>query len=292
MRRLGVHTSIAGGLDKSLLRASELGCDTLQIFSHNPRGWALKDISPGEAAAFRKTREKLGLDPVIVHATYLISLFSRKLELREQSAWMLAQEMARADALGADYVVLHMGQVAGEEDLCGANGFSPGSLSGICEALKAATRPGGRKKFRTGLLLENTAAKMLKDGAPSSIAALALLARECGAAGVCIDTCHGFASGCDIGKPGGAEVLADEIRGELGAGKIKLIHLNDSKGPLGSGLDRHEHLGKGKIGAGGLANFLSSPALAGVPVILETPKDNEKSDEENLAVARALIGEK
>ena len=276
-----MHTSIAGGLEKSLARAKELGCDTLQIFSHNPRGWALSDIAPEDASLFRKTREKLGLDPVFIHSCYLINLVSQSLEIRERSLWMLGEELARADAIGADYVILHMGRAAG-----------PDGIGELALQIKSVTRRKSKNRFRAGLLFENTAGAPRKtgaandtDAAASSITFLARAVEECGAAGVCFDTCHGFASGYDIREPG----LAGEVQLRLGKGMIKLIHLNDSKGALGSGLDRHEHLGRGKIGLAGLKNVLSSPGFAGVPVVLETPKDADSDDVMNINTARALI---
>ena len=154
MRRLGVHTSIAGGLEKSLARAKELGCDTLQIFSHNPRGWALSDIAPEDASLFRKTREKLGLDPVFIHSCYLINLVSQSLEIRERSLWMLGEELARADAIGADYVILHMGRAAG-----------PDGIGELALQIKSVTRRKSKNRFRAGLLFENTAGAPRKTGA-------------------------------------------------------------------------------------------------------------------------------
>ncbi|MDA8155863.1 MAG: deoxyribonuclease IV [Actinomycetota bacterium] len=285
MRRLGVHTSIAGGLDKSLVRAKELGCDTLQIFSHNPRGWALSDVAPDEAAAFRKTREKLGLDPVFIHSCYLINLASQYLEIRERSLWMLGQELARADVIGADYVILHLAQSAGED-----------GIESLIMQIRSVIGRKGKKRFRAGLLFENTAGLPGKAGGPkdtgaaaSSLSALAQIVEECGIAGICFDTCHGFASGYDIREPGQADAIAEEVSSRLGQGKIKLIHLNDSKGALGSGLDRHEHLGKGKIGSAGLRRFLASAGFAEVPVVLETPKEAESDDLMNLKAARSLI---
>ncbi|MDA8387415.1 MAG: deoxyribonuclease IV [Nitrospiraceae bacterium] len=294
MRRLGVHASIAGGLPKSLERARALGCSTLQIFSHNPRGWALTDIPEEEARRFRRLREKLGLDPVFIHACYLINLASANIGTREKSLLMLDEEMRRADLIGADYVVVHAGQPAGrpadypsDHESGGDTGDSGYVL--LVQSLKKVL--GSRKKrFRAGpqaagLLLENAACPPQFGGA-ASIKTLALAAGSSGAAGLCLDTCHAFASGYDIRTASGLSELARQTQGV----SVRLVHLNDSKGQIGSGLDRHEHLGKGRIGTGGLRRFIRFGPFRGLPLVLETPRKEESDDPMNLEAARALIG--
>src|SRR5512134_3221295 len=144
--RLGVHTSIAGGLSLSLERARELGCNTMQIFSHNPRGWALPDRSPGEAACFRELREKYSISPVYIHTSYLINLASPNRELREKSINMVVEEMNIADFLGAEFVVLHTGSASGDDP-----------ASARERAVSSLIEVSGRGKWDAGLLLENTA---------------------------------------------------------------------------------------------------------------------------------------
>ncbi|MDA8169952.1 MAG: deoxyribonuclease IV [Nitrospiraceae bacterium] len=280
MRKLGVHTSIAGGLPQSLHRAGALGCTTMQIFSHNPRSWNLTGIPEAEAALFKKTRKEIfGRSPVFIHACYLINLISGNDEVREKSVWMLGEEMRRADALGVDYVVMHTGSAGGPAAPEGKY-----QMAILSESIRAVLRAGN---FRAGLLLENTAGS--RGELTSSVKDLGAVVRQAGAAGLCFDTCHGFVSGYDIRSKGGLKELEREIRESPGPGRVKLIHLNDSKGELGSGLDRHEHLGKGRIGAEGLRTFLSHPFFRDVPAVLETPKKEETDDPMNLKAASLLM---
>lgn len=296
MRRLGVHTSIAGGLERSLERALALGCTTLQIFSHNPRGWALSDIPEEEALRFRRLREKLGLDPVFIHASYLINLASADIAIREKSIRMLSEEMRRADLIGADYVLVHAGQpgagrLGDQSDGQPASvNETPGGDAGyglIVQSLGKVLREGEKvKRFRAGLLLENAASPPLLPGwGAASIAALAGAVRNSGAAGLCLDTCHAFVSGYDITTMAGLKELARQTEGV----KVRLIHLNDSKGQLGSGLDRHDHIGKGRIGAEGLRRLIRFGPFNGLPLVLETPRKLEGDDPMNLEAARALL---
>ena len=280
-----MHVSIAGGLPKALERAHALGCTTFQIFSHSPRSWYLSGIPEEEARLFRAERERLALDPVFIHACYLLNLSSENTALRERSVWMLEEEMRRAGAIGADYVIIHSGRAADNEDNSGANIL-------FMEAVKSVLGTGGKgkkknKKFGAGLLLENTAVAPDPGRPPGSVKALARMALEAGAAGICLDTCHAFASGYDISTEDGLELLARQTRGV----KVSLIHMNDSKGRLGSGMDRHEHLGKGAIGLEGFRNFLGfGPPFSGVPVIMETPKKKEEDDPSNIKTIKELLG--
>ncbi len=237
-------------------------------------------IPDEEARQFIKQREKSGLGPVFIHACYLLNLSSPQTALREKSVWMLEQELRRADIIGAEYVVLHSGrqEMAGEDEGGGRILFT--------ESVKSVLGRGKNKKFRAGLLLENTAEAPAPGAPPSSIKALAHAANEAGAAGICFDTCHGFASGYDIAASAGMELLARQTQGV----RVCLIHMNDSKGRLGSGLDRHEHLGKGAIGLEGFENFLGfGPPFRDVPAIMETPKKKEGDDPMNMKTAMELL---
>ncbi|MEW6053951.1 MAG: TIM barrel protein [Nitrospirota bacterium] len=214
MRRIGVHTSIAGGLHLSLERAHALGCNTLQIFSHNPRGWDVKILSDREASRFRSLRAERDISPVFIHASYLVNLASRDGALRRKSVGMLVTEMERADKIGADYVILHTG--------------------------------------------------------------------------ICWDTCHAFAAGYDIRETVVADMISSEMEKYIGLDSLKLIHLNDSKGEAGAGVDRHEHIGLGNIGISALSRFINRRAFRNIPLILETPKKNEADDLINLAKVRKM----
>lgn len=272
-----MHTSIAGGLPESLKRASALGCDTLQIFSHNPRSWAVREIPRAEALEFRRLRAKLGLGPVFIHACYLINLTSPDGEVQEKSVRMLGEELRRADALGAEYVVLHAGAPAEADEIRAARL--------IVDSIKDATGPG---RFRAKLLLENTAGG--RGDITANIRSLLELAGAAGAMAA-FDTCHAFAAGYDIGSPGGLESLAAEMkRAPRGAG-VRLVHMNDSKGAPGSHLDRHEHIGAGRIGLAGLRAFLRFAPMQDAPLILETPRDDPQDDPRNLSALRGLLRE-
>ncbi len=274
MRRFGLHTSIAGGLHRALERAEALGCDAIQFFSHNPRGWRTTPISDSDAALFKETRKRTGITPVCAHASYLLNIASPDDALRARSVDMLRQEMQRADFLGADFVILHTGTAHDGQGLKRA-------ATSIKEALTDID-------VSSGLLLENTSGK--RGDTTYMVGALAeLLSLTNGlSAGVCIDSCHAFAAGYDLTSDEGAQRLSDEVMEHIGADLVKLLHLNDSKGEMASGTDRHEHIGKGNIGAEGLARFLCADPFAGKPAILETPRTCDEDDINNLAEARAL----
>lgn len=259
----------------ALIRAHELKCGTLQIFTHSPRSWRINAISPAEAARFKETRASLKIGPVFAHASYLINIASINEPLRVKSARMLREEMLRADAIGAEYVVLHPGSAHDPNGIERAAKSIDDALSGL--------------KTRTRLLLENTSGK--KGDIASTPGQISEIMSYSGglAFGICLDTCHAFAAGYDISKQRGIDGLIAEIDASIGLQRVKLIHLNDCKGGLGSGLDRHWHVGKGNIGARGLGRLLRLRGLIGVPVVLETPKDGGDDDAENLARLRRLM---
>jgi len=279
MRRLGVHTSISGGLPQSLVRAKALGCTTVQIFSHNPRGWAVRSISEEEISLFKSLRSHLGISPVYVHTSYLINIASKDVDVRRRSIDLLLTEMERAEAIGAEYVILHPGSASGDDRDVSRR-----------RATDALNEVAMRGRWNSGLLIENTAGE--KGDISPTIGDLSEVMNGVKGsliAGVCIDTCHAFAAGYDIRSDEGIEEFSEEIRNSIGFGKLKLIHLNDSKGAIGSGIDRHEHVGLGKIGAAGLRKFINHVPFKAVPLILETPKKKETDDYENLRKVRRMI---
>jgi deoxyribonuclease-4 len=279
VRRTGVHTSIAGGIEKSLERAAQLGCDTLQIFSHSPRGWRMTERSEEEAAAFRRLRLQSGIGPVFIHVSYLVNLASRDSSLFKKSVAMVTDEMTIADKLGADYVVLHTGSASGDNP-----------REARKRAASALSEVSGKSKWHARILLENTAGE--RGDITSRVSDLGEIIEQLDGtliAGVCIDTCHAYAAGYDIASVKGLTAFSAEIERYIGCHRIRLIHLNDSKGRLGSGLDRHEHIGKGRIGTKGFNNFLQCPCFADIPLILETPKKSDSDDPANLKTARSII---
>jgi deoxyribonuclease-4 len=277
--RVGVHTSIAGGISKSIERAVLLDCNTVQIFSHSPRQWKKTGIPLNEAERFTALRQEYDINPVFVHASYLINLASLSPDIVTKSIDLLAYEMDNADQIGADYVVLHTGSASGEDE-----------ISSRKKASKALMKSLAIKHGKSSIILENTAGQ--RGDITSLIHALADIIDQCNSdriAGICIDTCHAFASGYDIKSREGLNKLINEINKYIGIDKLKLIHLNDSKKPLGSGVDRHEHIGRGLIGIEGFRNILSDRRITEVPIILETPKENEDDDEKNIKRVFSLI---
>jgi deoxyribonuclease IV len=279
MRRLGVHTSIAGGLHLSMERAHALGCTTLQIFSHNPRGWAVKAIPEEEAVRFKTLRAEFDISPVVIHTSYLINLASKDSLLLKKSLDLLVTEMDRADTIGADYVILHTGSASGEDERMARK-----------RAVVALNSIADKKRWNAGLLIENTAGE--RGDISSAVPDLSEILAGVGGTlitGVCIDTCHAFAAGYALNEERGMQRMADEIERFVGAGKVKLIHLNDSKGASGSRIDRHEHIGFGRIGVKGLQRFIHCGPFRDAPLILETPKKQESDDPANLAKVRRMM---
>jgi deoxyribonuclease-4 len=280
--RVGVHTSIAGGASKAVERAAALKCTTMQIFTHNPRQWKKSPISDEEAQRFADLRLKHDITPVFSHASYLINLASRSDSLLSKSVEFLSYELMNADKLGIEYVVLHTGSASGEDD-----------RKARARAIKSILKAVGAGKFRSSLILENTAGE--KGDITSSIKTLAEIMDRCcceNIAGICVDTCHAFSSGYDLTSAVGTERLINEIDEYADLDKLKLIHLNDSKRPLDSGIDRHEHIGKGYIGIKGFERLLSDSRLSDVPIILETPKKNENDDRTNLKKVFNILSRK
>lgn len=272
MRRIGVHTSIGGGLQRSLERARDLGCGTVQIFSHNPRGWAIRERAQDEFATFSKLRREYDICPVFVHSSYLINLGSKMADLRKKSVNMVAAEMEIADALGAEYVILHTGSASGDD-----------RASARRRVISCLDEVSAKGLWKSTILLENTAGERGDIASRIEEMGEILEALPHGiVSGVCIDTCHAFSAGYDFSTARAADLMARELDRHIGTGKVKLLHVNDSREGQGSGIDRHEHIGIGKIGLEGLRNILTHPSLIDVPLILETPKKTEDDDRRNL----------
>jgi deoxyribonuclease IV len=279
MRRLGVHTSIAGGLSLSLERAHALGSNTMQIFSHNPRGWTIKEIPDEESARFKTLRQRLDISPVYIHTSYLINMASKDSILRRKSIDMLREEMNRADVLGADFVILHTGSASGDDERLSRER----AIAAVNEVAQMGT-------WHAGLLIENTAGE--RGDISSQIKDLSeILHGVYGSliSGICFDTCHAFSAGYDMRDDEGIQMIVREIETHITTQKVKLIHLNDSKGERGSGIDRHEHIGMGKIGLTGLQHFIQSRPFCAIPLILETPKKQDSDDPRNLRTVRKML---
>ena len=279
MRRLGVHTSIAGGVHLSLERARELGCTTLQIFSHNPRQWHVSRISDENVKQFRELRGTFDIEPVFIHTSYLINLAALRPDILDKSVQLLIREMELADALGAEYVVLHTGSASEDSE--------DNARRRASDAIRIVS---GYRTWNARLLLENTAGE--RGDISSRIRDLAELMNAAGSAlvaGICLDTCHAFQAGYDLSSEEGLAEIVREIEREIGFERVKLIHLNDSKRTFNAGVDRHEHIGIGEIGKEGLKRIIRHPSLKDLPLILETPKKSEEDDPRNLNVVRGLL---
>ncbi len=278
-RRLGVHTSIAGGIHLSLERARGLGCSTMQIFSHNPRQWSTSEMPQDSIAKFERLRNDYDINPVFIHSSYLINLAALDKSLLEKSSVLLSREMDLADSLGADYVVLHTGSASLDDE---ANARR--------RAIQALERISKEKKWKAKLLLENTAGE--KGDISSRIRDLADIMDGVNKGligGLCIDTCHAFAAGYNLSDKDGLAEFVQDVETHAGLDAVKVIHLNDSKKDYNSRVDRHEHIGEGRIGKEGLKRFLNHPALKSIPLILETPKKSDQDDARNLRAVRDLF---
>jgi len=277
--RLGVHTSIAGGISKSVERAAALHCTTMQIFSHNPRQWQKSTIPDAEVERFKALRKQHDIDPVFIHVSYLVNLAALSKSILRKSIDFLSYELETADTLGVEYVILHTGSASGENQ-----------KSARSRAVESILRAVESRQYTSCLVLENTAGE--RGDITSSIPALAEIMDKCSSdriAGICVDTCHAFSSGYDISVPEGTEKLFSEIDAYIGLDRLKLIHLNDSKRAFGSGVDRHEHIGAGHIGINGFKTFLSDRRILNVPMVLETPKKSDDDDRANLRKVSSLL---
>ena len=288
---LGAHHSIAGGFHRAVERAVETGCECLQIFTRNINQWAVSPLDDTAADTFRNAVREAGLKLVVAHDSYLINPAAADAALRKRSIESLAEEVRRADRLGIPWVVAHPG-AAGDQavDVAVAR-----AARGIAEAL---TKTAG---LAAGILIETTAGQGSCLGASFEEIGAMLDAIDATPGlkkrvGVCLDTCHVFAAGYPLAP---ATALDDTLRAfdrHIGLGRLKLIHANDSKRELGSRVDRHEAIGKGKIGNEAFRLMITHPALSRVPFILETPKEGPDGkpspavDRRNLATLRRLHG--
>jgi deoxyribonuclease-4 len=294
--RIGIHTSIAGSYLHALESAHKLGCNALQIFSASPRMWAGLPRQAGgsgriaevDAAAFRARRDALGLGPLVIHANYLINLAALQPMLQTRSIQAFQDELVRGIALGADFVVVHPGS--------GGDSTREQAVGAVIESVKQATRRLRLGKLR--ILIENTAGMGTALGWRLEEVAEILDALEGLQVGACLDTAHLFAAGYDIRSERGLEATIELIDGTIGLERVPVFHVNDSKVPLGGRVDRHEHIGKGKIGAEAFRKILTNPRLGaaapqGLPgraFLAETPIEDPGDDRRNVAKLWELAG--
>lgn len=277
---LGVHVSGAGKIYLALDIAKNLGCDTMQIFSRSPQTWRNGAVLAAEdAQEFRARRKKYQINPVFIHISYLINLASPDPRLYNGSIQAYIEDIQEAERLGADYIVTHMGSHKETSEDAG--------IKRLIEALNKILEK--TKGSKVGILLENTSGsgswlgyrfyhqyKILKG------------LKDKSRVGLCLDTAHAYLAGYNLKTKAGLEGMLDEIEEMAGIKLVKLIHLNDAAGELGSHHDRHAHIGFGHIGSSGMKRIINHPKLKNIPMILETPKSTEDSDKENLALVRKL----
>ena len=286
---LGAHHSIAGGFCRAVERAVETGCDCLQVFTRNINQWAISPLDEAEADAFRKAVDAAGLKLVVAHDSYLINPASADATLHKKSITALAEEVRRAERLGIPWVVAHPG-AAGEQpvDVAVAR-----AAAGIAEALTKTAGLAG------GILIETTAGQGSCLGASFEEIGTMLDAIDAKPGlkkrvGVCLDTCHVFAAGYPLAPAAALDETLRAFDRHIGLKRLKVIHANDSKREFRSRVDRHEAIGKGKIGREAFRLLVNHPKLAGIPFILETPKEGpdgkpcSKVDRRNLATLRRL----
>jgi len=285
---LGAHQSIAGGLTRAVDRAVETGCECLQIFTRNINQWQTTPIDPAAAQAFREAVAAAGLVCVVAHDSYLINPAAAATDLRTKSIAGLVEELRRAELLGIRWVVAHPG-AAGEQPVDRAISRA---AEGIARALKQTAA------LEAGILIETTAGQGSCLGATfAEIAAMLAVIDKAGFAdrvGVCLDTCHVFAAGYPLAPATALDDTLDQFDSQIGLNRLKLIHANDSKKDRGSRVDRHEAIGQGKIGPEAFRLLMRHPRLAGIPVVLETPKEgpdgkpDPDNDRGNLALLRGF----
>jgi deoxyribonuclease IV len=275
---IGAHVSPAGGLPKAIERGVERGCEAIQIFNQSPRMWRATKYADEDVAAFREAMSSSPIDRVLIHAVYLLNCASEDPDIRAKSLASLTHSLRVGHAIGATAVVLHPGSAKTGEP-------------GAAIARAAATiREALEDSEGCELHLENTAGAGGTLG--RSFEELGALIGGAGAdkrLGACLDSCHLLASGYDIRTPAGMAKTLRTARRELGSGRIRSLHLNDSQTPLGSNRDRHANIGQGELGTKGCAAFLGASGLQRLPCILETPGENrEGPGREEIALVEKL----
>lgn len=279
-QRFGVHVSIAGGLHEGLKRAVEIGCDTAQIFLVNPRSWASTPLTDEAVERFFEVRNGLAKDvhPLVAHMPYLPNLAAEKEDVWRRSIESLLDNLKRCDRLQIDYLVIHMGKTR--------------SGDGIQRMSEALRRAYDGEEFATTLLFENTA------GQGNEMGHTIPLFAECYerfpqdiSKGVCLDTCHAFASGTDWRDQAATDAFFADFKKYIGLKELKVVHLNDSMKKLGSRVDRHAKIGEGEIGQEGFRRIFTAKPFAKMPFILETPRETQEDDIYNLQTAKRIATE-
>lgn len=283
-RRIGIHTSTAGGISNAAERAYRIGCNTFQVFSSSPRRWAPYDLGELQCAEMNRLRAKYELKPLVIHTNYLVNLASSNEGFLQKSMQAFRGEVERALALCADYLVLHPGSFRGanrEQGLLRTAAAIAGSTSGLDLAKGGLT-----------ILIENTAGSEFSlGGSFEQVAEVLDRLRGIVPVGACIDTCHTHVAGYDIVSEEGLYATLQHLDATIGLSQVKVWHCNDAKAPRGSKLDRHQHIGKGMIGKETFRLLLNELRLSHAAFIAETPIDRPGDDRRNVEALKKFVVE-
>jgi deoxyribonuclease-4 len=277
--RFGFHISIAGGFSKVVERAHARGCETLQFFSRNPRGWKYSPLNKKDVEEFRSSIRSSTLFPVFLHMPYLPNIASLKPKFYKRSIHSIATDLQRAEQLGAQYLIIHIGhRMESSEDQ---------AIESVSQGIDQAFE---KVKNSVILLMENTAGQGTEIGYTfEQIKKIIEGVHDHQRMGVCLDTAHTFEAGYDLSDKDGIERTLGNFDQTIGLKRLHLLHLNDSKTPLGSRKDRHWHIGEGYIGLEGFRNLVNHPLLRHLPGIMETPRKDTVEDLKNMEVIRSLV---
>jgi len=277
--RVGLHVSISGSLSAAIDNAVERECSAFQIFTRSPRMWTAKDISKNDAQEFKDKLSVSKIDRLatVAHMPYLPNLASPNSATHEKSVSVLVKEVQRCGEIGIPYLVAHLGSHMGE-----------GEEKGISQLIKAFEKA-AEVKNDVVILLENTAGQKNSVGSDfSQWSDIFSRLKPKNRFGVCLDTCHAFAYGYDLRSEKDVSETFKEFDDRVGFENLKILHLNDSRGELGSNLDRHEHIGLGKIGERGIASVVKLANKKDIPIILETPIDGTRDDFGNIKKVKEI----
>tara|TARA_B110000196_G_C21092048_1_gene638035 strand:- start:45 stop:905 length:861 start_codon:yes stop_codon:yes gene_type:complete len=277
--QIGAHVSISGSIANAITNASKRECSAFQVFTSNPRGWHAKDLTDDGITNYKNNLSQSNIDrfATVAHMPYLPNLSSPEISVYEKSIHTMIREVERCDKLGIPYLVTHLGSHKGT-----------GEDKGIQRLVGALTEVAKTNKDVT-ILLENTAGQKNSVGSDfTQLAEIFFGLKPASRFGICIDTCHAFAAGYDLRNEKNVKDVFEKFDSEIGLKHIKIIHLNDSKGELGCHLDRHEHIGLGYIGEAGLSQVVKLANKNKIPIILETPIDERRTDFENIRKAKDL----
>jgi deoxyribonuclease IV len=281
-RRVGIHTSIAGGVELGAERAYRLGCNTFQIFSSSPRQWVPYELGRPQCDQLKRLRAEFNLKPMVIHTNYLINMASMTEAFLKKSIEAFRGEIERALMLCAEYLVLHPGSFRGADREKG--------LLQTAAAISAASHKLDLAKGGLTILIENTAGAEYSLGSSfEQVAEVMDHLRNHVPVGACIDTCHTHVSGYDIVSEEGYSDTMAKLGATIGFKNVPVFHCNDAKAARGSKLDRHEHIGKGTIGSEPFSRFLNDPRLKHAAFIAETPVDQPGDDLRNVEALKKLV---